>query len=108
MRYVEIKDLSDEQLVHREMSIERDLLGARFRLHTDQLEDTSSLKKMRRDIARLQTASRERERAQGLRKNTLRDRYRATFTPTEGAESAPAASGGGFLQGILDSSSQED
>ena len=106
MNYSEIRDLSDEQLVHTELKIERDALGARFRLHTDQLEDTSSLKKMRRDIARLQTAARDRERAQGLRKNSLRDRYRPTFEPT--ADAGVAEAGGGFLQGILDSSSTED
>ncbi|MCB9763134.1 MAG: 50S ribosomal protein L29 [Alphaproteobacteria bacterium] len=62
MRYAELKELSDQDLVHRELSLERQLVTAQFRLYTNQLEDTSQLGKLRRDIARLQTAARERER----------------------------------------------
>lgn len=102
MRYAELKELSDQDLVHRELSLERQLVTAQFRLYTNQLEDTSQLGKLRRDIARLQTAARERERAQGLARNALRDRYSSSFEPavTSGGDAADD----GFLQGIVDKS----
>ncbi len=111
MKYADIQNLSDEQLVHTELGVERKLITARFQLYTNQLEDSSLLKKLRRDIARLQTAARERERGQGLRKNYLRDMYSPTFSANaqsdaEATADAGAAEGGevsgGFLQGIVD------
>ena len=98
MKYNELQSLSDEELVHKELGLERELITARFQLYTNQLDDSSRLKKIRRDIARLQTAARQRELDQGLNKNSLRDRYRSTFLAAgadagESAE-APAAEGG--------------
>lgn len=105
MKKLDLSNLSDEQLVHRELSLERELVAARFRLHTNQLEDTSKLGKLRRDIARIQTAARARERAQGLNRNTLRDRYSPTFQP---AQLGGASDGGGFLQDVVDSTAQTE
>ena len=96
---LDTKSMSDEQLVHRGLQLERELMSARFRLHTQQLEDTSALKKLRRDIARVQTQLRERERSEGLRKNALRDQYARSFSPFE---EAPQEKGGGMLAGIVD------
>lgn len=97
----EINSLTDEQLVHAELQLERDLLAATFRLRTGQLEDTSSLGRMRRKIARLRTAQRQRELGQGLKTDSLRNRYRATFQPAAVAP-AEAAASGGFLKGMVD------
>ncbi len=96
---LDMKSMSDEQLVHRGLQFERELMKARFSLHTQQLEDTSSLKKLRRNIARVQTQLRERERAGGLRKNALRDRYAGSFSPAEAAHREKSA---GMLAGIVD------
>jgi large subunit ribosomal protein L29 len=66
MNTTEIMDFSDEKLVHTELQMERELIAARFRHYTSQLEDNSVLKGLRRNIARLQTAVRQREIAQDL------------------------------------------
>ena len=108
MQYTEVKELSDEQLVHTELRLERDLIAARIRLATNQLEDTSVLMKLRRDIARLHTSAREREVDQGLSKNTLRDRYKATFTADGADKSGDEGGGRGFLKGIVDKISGSD
>lgn len=108
MQSNEIKDFSDEKLVHSELGLERELIGARMRLATNQLEDTSTLKKLRRDIARLQTASREREAAQGLHKNALKDRHRGSFSADGSAKDGDEGGGRGFLKGIVDKISGSD
>lgn len=102
MKYAELSKFSDEELVHRELALEREYTGTRFRLYTNQLEDSSRLKKIRREIAQLRTAERERERAQGLAKDSLRDRFAASFKVTELAGGSDGAAEGGFLQGIVD------
>ena len=60
MNTQEITALSDEQLDHTELQLERDLIAARFAHRTSQLDDNSVMKKLRRDIARLRTAARGR------------------------------------------------
>lgn len=94
--------LTDEQLVHKELQLERDMLAASFRLKTGQLDDTAGLGRMRRDIARLRTAQRARELAQGLSKDALRNRYRGTFQPGAAVEASGAPASSGFLKGIVD------
>lgn len=105
MKKLDLSNLSDEQLVHRELALERDFVAARFRLHTNQLEDTSKLGKIRKDIARIQTAARARERAKGLHRNALRDQYTPTFKAGELAASPSTPS---FLQDVVDSSAQAE
>lgn len=101
MSNTDLSTMSDEQLVHHELNLERALVTAKFRLATNQLEDSSMVKKVRRDIARARTAGRARELEQGLNKNSLRDRYATTFTPA-GAADQDAGEGSGFLKGIVD------
>lgn len=96
----DLNTLSDEQLVHAELQLERDLLAASFRLRTGQLEDTSSLGRIRKQIARIRTAQRQREVSQGLTTDALRNRFRATFQPAAVAPESKA--GGGFLKGMVD------
>ena len=103
MKYTDLHALSDEQLVHKELGLERDLIEATFRHKTGQLEDSSKLGRIRKDIARVRTAERLREVAQGVARNSLRDRYRSSFRP--GAMAAPAAQAkesAGFLKGVVD------
>ncbi|MCP4803741.1 MAG: 50S ribosomal protein L29 [Proteobacteria bacterium] len=103
MNYADLKELSDEQLVHAELSLERTLVTARFQHATNQLADSSQLKKLRRDIARIRTACRTRESEGGLRKNALRDQHATSFQAAAADTSgASAAQGGGFLKGIVD------
>ncbi len=108
MQFAEIRDFSDEKLVHTELELERELIAARIRLATNQLEDTSTLKKLRRDIARLQTAARTREVDQGLNKNALRNKHRGSFSADGTAKSGDDGGGRGFLKGIVDKISGSD
>ena len=100
MKVSELASLSDEQLVHKELELERSMLAHTFRHRLGQLENTSVLRETRRAIARAETLLTSRERAAGLSKGSLKGRFQATFVP-----SAPVAAGGageGFLKGILD------
>jgi large subunit ribosomal protein L29 len=94
-------DLTDEQLVHRVLQTERDLVTARFKHSMNQLENTARLRVLRRDIARLQTEARSREAAAGLAKNALLSKHSASFGAARPA-GGPAAEKGGFLSGIVD------
>jgi ribosomal protein L29 len=101
MKIDELAALGDEQLVHKELELERSLLAHTFRHRLGQLENNSVLKQTRRDIARAQTLLTQREREAGLTKGALRARHGSSFVPS--AASAPSASAGDdFLKGILD------
>ncbi|HJN74959.1 MAG TPA: 50S ribosomal protein L29 [Myxococcota bacterium] len=103
MNYADLTGMNDEQLVHAELDLERQLITVRFQHATNQLQDSSQLKKLRRDIARLRTAARSRELEKGLRKNALRDSHSSSFDPdTAVALTAEAGASGGFLKGIVD------
>jgi large subunit ribosomal protein L29 len=102
MKFNELTSLGDEAIVHKELQMERDLLELRFRLKTNQLDDTATISKLRKDIARLRTAQRERERAQGLPKNALRNNHRSTFRAGGGVAAEAVASSSGFLKGITE------
>ena len=98
-----IHSLSDEALVHRILSDERDLVRARFSHSMNQLQNTAQLRDLRRGLARLQTEARARETKTSLPKGSLVDRHRKSFSPTGEANVAPpAADRGGFLKGIVD------
>lgn len=105
MQSFDLTNLTDEQLIHKGMQLEREMMNSRFRHYTQQLEDTSSLKKLRRNIARVQTAVRARELERGLRRNALRDQYASSFVVT-----APVAveSSGGFLAGLVDKAGEAE
>jgi ribosomal protein L29 len=98
MTIAKVRELSDEKLVHHELQLERDLIAANFRLGMRQLEDTSQMSKLRHGIARARTVQRERERANGLGANALRDAHRTSFKASAVASATAAA--GGFLKGI--------
>jgi ribosomal protein L29 len=100
MSATELKSMDDKTLVHRELQLERELMDARFRSKTGQLDDISKLAKLCKGIARARTAQRDREIEQSLAPNALRDAHRSSFTPGEigGVEGAA----GGFLKGIVD------
>ena len=110
MEMASIRKLTDEQLVHAELTLERDLVSATFQHRTGQLDDSSVLSKMRKDIARLRTLQREREVEAGSAKDSLRNTYRGTFeasSPIAVGEDAEGVSAG-FLQGIVDKISKND
>jgi large subunit ribosomal protein L29 len=53
MKAKELRDRSDEDLVELSQQLKRDLFGIRMKNYTGQLDDTSQLRKTRRDLARI-------------------------------------------------------
>ena len=96
----ELRELSDEALVHRILDSERALVGSMLRNKMGQLENTASLRDVRRSIARMRTVVRERELAQAVKKDGLIHEHRSSYQ-----YSGLADDGGdqaGFLSGIVD------
>jgi len=103
------RELSDEQLVHRVLEVERQLVQTRFRHSANQLENTARLRVLRREIARLQTEARRREIANGLAKGELVRTHARSFQTGEAAgEAAQPEQKGGFLSGIVDKLTGKD
>lgn len=91
-------EIDDKALVQKLVEQEHALVRARFQNSMGRLENTASLKGLRKDIARIRTELRQREAAQGLPKNALLNlRSKITITKT-----ASSSEQGGFLQGVVD------
>lgn len=60
MRPKEIRERSDAELEALDARLTRELFQLRFRNHTNRLNATSDIRKMRRDLARVKTVIRER------------------------------------------------
>ena len=56
-----LRELTDGQLLERAESAKEELFNLRFQLATGQLDDSSSIKKVRHEIARIATLMRERD-----------------------------------------------
>lgn len=109
MSATEIKNLSDEQLVHGMLSRERDLVTARFAHSMNQLENTASLAVIRKDIARMKSEARAREIVAKLGKGALVSKHRGSFTAQKAGEQAgQSPEKGGFLKGIVDKLSAKE
>jgi large subunit ribosomal protein L29 len=63
MKAKEIRDMPAEELAEELTTLRKDLFGKRFANATGELEDTASVARARRDLARALTVSRERELA---------------------------------------------
>lgn len=101
----EIRELSDAQLVHAEVRAEREIALEGLRHRAGRLEDTSKLRRIRKEIARYQTVQREREIAAGLDKGSLKRSYAKSVDASDAtAVAEPVATGEskGFLKGIVD------
>lgn len=61
----EIRNLSSEQLASKIDELKNELFNLRFRLATGQLDNPSSIKMVKKDIARAKTILRERELEMG-------------------------------------------
>jgi large subunit ribosomal protein L29 len=57
----ELRELTDDQLVDRVESAKEELFNLRFQLATGQLDNPSTIKKVRHEIARIATVMRERD-----------------------------------------------
>jgi large subunit ribosomal protein L29 len=59
----ELKSLSVAELEQKSAELRDELFNARIRRATEQLEDTASLRRVRRDIARVETVLTEKREA---------------------------------------------
>ena len=57
----ELNGLTTDQLLDREKDLKEQLFNLRFQLATGQLENTASLKQVRKDIARVKTVLRQQQ-----------------------------------------------
>ena len=57
----ELRELTDEQLLDRAESAKEELFNLRFQLATGQLDDSSSIRKIRHEIARIATVMSQRD-----------------------------------------------
>ncbi len=94
------KELGDAELVHGIIAQERDLVGMRFKHSMNQLENTARLRVIRKEVARMRTELRTRERAAGLAKDELIQKHRSAFAAA--SADAGSAAKGGFLSGVVD------
>lgn len=62
MKASEVRGLSVEELVKKEAELRENVFRMRFKASTGELEDSSQLKKARKDIARIKTILSERRR----------------------------------------------
>lgn len=98
--HTDLSGMSDEQLVHRGLDLERTLAAHHLRHRLNKLENNSLLGSARRDIARAKTELRRREQANGLGKGSLHDQHLGSWKPASLAATTEA--GGGFLKSVLD------
>jgi large subunit ribosomal protein L29 len=68
MKTAEIREKSAEDLVELEKTTARELWKSRFANHSNQLDDTNKVRRLRRDIARMKTIQGERVRAAAAKK----------------------------------------
>ena len=61
MKANELKDRTAEELVALEKELNRQLFDHQFKNFTNRLDDTSQLRKTRRDVARVKTALRQKQ-----------------------------------------------
>ncbi|HEY0021222.1 MAG TPA: 50S ribosomal protein L29 [Longimicrobium sp.] len=67
MKGNEVRELTDQEITDRIEQLQEERFRLRFRSGTQQLENPILLRTIRRDIARLKTAQRERELNGGTR-----------------------------------------
>jgi large subunit ribosomal protein L29 len=84
MKAKEMKDMLDEELAEQISTFRKDLFGKRFANATGELEDTSSVARARRDLARALTISHERVLAAERSKSNRQAEQDMTETDTHG------------------------
>jgi large subunit ribosomal protein L29 len=61
MKARELRDLTKEELLKKKKDFKEEIFNLRFQHSTGQLENTSRMKLLKRDIARIEMALREKE-----------------------------------------------
>ena len=65
MEIKELRECTDERLADLEKTLRRQIFDARIKNFTNQLDDTASIRRSRRDLARVKTLLNERANAAG-------------------------------------------
>jgi large subunit ribosomal protein L29 len=60
MKSIELRDLSENELIAQVKTARRDLLGLRFQHATGELDNTAGLRRAKQEIARALTVAQER------------------------------------------------
>jgi large subunit ribosomal protein L29 len=63
MKAANLRERNEKELAELEKSLSNDIFRARFQNFTNQLDDTSKVKKAKRDLARVKTVTTEKARA---------------------------------------------
>ncbi|MBI4703840.1 MAG: 50S ribosomal protein L29 [Deltaproteobacteria bacterium] len=63
MKATELRECTEDRLRELDKSLRREIFEARIKNFTNQLDDTASIRRSRRDLARVQTALRARAAA---------------------------------------------
>ena len=104
MNFEQLNALSDQALVHQEMTWQDALMSNLLRHRLGKLANTSVLKQLRRDIARAQTLLTLRETTSGSSKGSLKASHRSSWQrPTPSTEES---AGTGFLKTLLDENAE--
>lgn len=61
MKAIELKEMSLDEISRKELDLTQELFNLRFQHGTGQLENTSKLKSIKREIARVKTIIRQKE-----------------------------------------------
>ncbi len=61
MKASELREMKPEELLRKENELREDVFRMRMKLATGELEDTSSIKQAKKDIARIKTILKEKE-----------------------------------------------
>jgi ribosomal protein L29 len=80
----QLAEMSDEQLVHAELQLDRDLVALRFQKKSGNGRNVHKLKQARRAIARLKTEQTAREKAAGVAKGIFFAQYQNSFKALDG------------------------
>lgn len=64
MNATDLRDMETEELVEALADAKEELFNLRFQLATNQLDNTARFKEVKKDIARIRTVMRERERTE--------------------------------------------
>lgn len=66
MEAKDIRELSVKELEAKELNLQQELFNLKFQLQTGQLENASKIKGVKKDIARVKTILKEKDKPQGV------------------------------------------
>lgn len=69
MKARELREMTDQELAQRLNELRQELFNLRFQMANRQLENTSRIRQVRKDIARILTIQRERQLATEVKKD---------------------------------------